>query len=385
VSFLDIAPVQGATTDTFGNTVVGTLTNSFSNDKDASRFQLTQNGVLQSITAYFGNTGFNAKAAIYTDNNGAPSTLITQSASQMVTVTGWQTFTVPAKSLTAGYYWLSVVSSSYSKGTMTPTSTNTHSWKTTAYTGEFTSTFGTPDGYEKTVTSIYATYTSTISTPTPTTTPTPTSTPATSSNNLVPIPEAWSSPTIGGISCGKSIGNDANIIFDTGVLHNGNPSIRLDPVGATSNYGREINGPALAVKPGDHIVFSCWIKTSASSYGDTNPYSGARIAIDFYANGYITAWQSLGQCVWDSSGKDIGAKTTYVNWNKDWTLIVMDFVIPATVPANGAYAGWGTQYSAGQKVVPTAIIPWMQVWSSTYGATDSGKAWFADATLYINP
>jgi hypothetical protein len=222
--------------------------------------------------------------------------------------------------------------------------------------------------------------------PTPTLTPTPTPTSTPSANNLVPIPRAWSSSTIGGTaSTSNSIGGVANVILDNGVLHNGNPSIRLDPIGSTPNYAREVDAPWLNIKPGDHIVFSCWIKTSASSYGDTNPYSGARIAIDFYANGYITAWQSLGQCVWDSSGNDIGAKTTYVNWNKDWTLIVMDFVIPATVPANGAFVGWGTQYSAGQMVVPTAIIPWMQVWSSTYGATDSGKAWFADATLYINP
>jgi len=48
--------------------------------KDASRFQLTQNGVLQSITTYFTSVGFNAKAAIYTDNNGAPSNLITKAA-----------------------------------------------------------------------------------------------------------------------------------------------------------------------------------------------------------------------------------------------------------------------------------------------------------------
>jgi hypothetical protein len=221
--------------------------------------------------------------------------------------------------------------------------------------------------------------------PTPTLTPTPTPTSTPSANNLVSIPRAWSSPTIGGTaSTSNSIGGVANVILDNNVLHNGNPSIRLDPVGSTPNYAREVDAPWLNIKPGDHIVFSCWIKTSASSYGDTNPYSGARIAIDFYANGYITAWQSLGQCIWDSKGGDIGAIQTYVNWNKDWTLIVMDFVIPATVPANGAYVGWGTQYSAGQKVVPTAIIPWMQVWSSTYGATDSGKAWFADAQLTIN-
>jgi len=74
--------------------------------KTQSRFQLTQNGVLQSITTYFTSVGFNAKAAIYTDNNGAPSNLITQSSTQTITTSGWQTFTVhkaPSPQDTIGY------------------------------------------------------------------------------------------------------------------------------------------------------------------------------------------------------------------------------------------------------------------------------------------
>ena len=76
-------PVKAATTGSFdfGNTSIGTITNYFRTDRDASKFQLTQGGLLQSITAYFQTSGFNAKTAIYTDDNGVPSTLITQSAS----------------------------------------------------------------------------------------------------------------------------------------------------------------------------------------------------------------------------------------------------------------------------------------------------------------
>ncbi len=99
LSFLAATTVQAETVTptlyTFGNTVVGTITNLFATDRDASRFQLTQSGVLQSITAYFRNAGFNAKAAIYTDNNGGPSTLIAQSSIQAITASGWQTFAVP--------------------------------------------------------------------------------------------------------------------------------------------------------------------------------------------------------------------------------------------------------------------------------------------------
>ncbi len=173
-------PVKAATTGSFdfGNTSVGTLTNYFRTDRDASKFQLTQSGLLQSITAYFQTFGFNAKTAIYTDDNGEPSILIAQSASQAVAASGWKTFAVPQSSLPAGYYWLCVVSdSSESLGAMMSTSANTHAWKFAPYLGEFTSTFGTPAGYEKTMASIYATLSATTSNPAPTPSPNPTNSP----------------------------------------------------------------------------------------------------------------------------------------------------------------------------------------------------------------
>ena len=161
VSFFGTAAIQFAEARTvsfdFGNKVIGTITNNITAEKDASRFQLTQNGVLLNIKVYFTNTGFNAKTAVYTDNNGEPSMLVAQSNSQEISISGWQTFPVPQSSLTAGYYWLCVVSSNASFGVMSATASNTHAWKTTPYSGEYTSTFGTPNGYEKTVTSIYAT------------------------------------------------------------------------------------------------------------------------------------------------------------------------------------------------------------------------------------
>jgi hypothetical protein len=156
----------------FGNTEIGILTNYFTIDRDANKFQLTQNGILQTITVYFTNTGFNAKTAIYTDSNGVPSTLIAQSNSQAITSIGWQTFTLPQTPLTPGYYWLCTVSNSPSYGAMTPTSTNQHAWKYTPYSGEYPTTFGIPTGSQNTATSIYATCTTTTtSNPTPTPTP----------------------------------------------------------------------------------------------------------------------------------------------------------------------------------------------------------------------
>jgi hypothetical protein len=168
ITSIAVSPVQAATTtQTFGNTSVGSITNCFQTDRDASRFQLTETGTVQSITAYLLTNGFNVKAAIYTDNNGAPSTLVVQSSAQYVSSTGWNTFTLTPISLSAGYYWLSVVSSSMSSaGLMSSSSSNNHAWKTDTYYSDYPSSFGSPSGYEKTQTCIYATYTVTTQTST---------------------------------------------------------------------------------------------------------------------------------------------------------------------------------------------------------------------------
>jgi hypothetical protein len=210
-------PVKAATAGSFdfGNTTIGTIANYFTTDKDASKFQLTQSGLLQSITVYFQTSGFNAKAAIYKDDNGDPSTLITQSVSQPVTASGWKTFTVPQSSLTAGYYWLCVVSdTSTSLGAMTPTSANTHTWKFAPYSGEFSSTFGTPSGYEKTVTSIYATLSASTSNPTPTPSPAP-------SQSLTSLPGSQ----IPAVSAAASSYNGIYVALNA-----------IDNVESTSNY-----------------------------------------------------------------------------------------------------------------------------------------------------
>jgi len=368
LSALSLFAVQAATATpaTFGNTAVGTLTNYFGTDKDASRFQLTQNGVLQSITTYFTNTGYNAKTAIYTDNNGAPSNLITQSSTQQITTSGWQTFTVPQSSLTAGYYWLCVVASSASAtGKMTATSTNTHAWKTTTYSSEYTSTFGAPTGYETTTTSIYATYTPT--TTTKTTTPTPTPTP--NGNSLISINDGDWYTDSEWLQCPA-----LNVKLDTSDTYGGSPSweITLSSVNMGADYGD------MSVAPGDKIVFSCWIKTSAATLkADVgNPQAGGRIGIDMYgAKGVI-----CGFCTPNGVGTSTDSVNTYVTFGTStWTQVTMSFTVSSSYQASGSYGG----YSAAQWVTPTAIIPWVAVWSDTQGSAEHGTAWFADPTFTV--
>jgi hypothetical protein len=207
--------------------------------------------------------------------------------------------------------------------------------------------------------------------PSPTATPTPTPTPT---SNLTPFPTGWQ----------VAVSGRENDVLDYSVLYNGAPSIRIDPVGSTTNYARESDGPWLSVKAGDHIVFKCWIKTSTSSIGDPITYHGGRIGIDFYANGRITGTNAPTGGVWTpSEGYPSDNAGTTVTWGTStWTQVTMDFIVQSQYPADGGYAGWGTQYSAGQMVTPTAIIPWLQVFADS---NDIAVGWFAGTVLQINP
>ena len=93
------ASTEASSLRTFGNTDVGNLVNSFSTNKDASVFQLSESGIIQSITVYFASSRFNSKASIYDDSNGVPGNLIAQSSSQYISAAGWHVFSVPQKSL----------------------------------------------------------------------------------------------------------------------------------------------------------------------------------------------------------------------------------------------------------------------------------------------
>ena len=377
---------------TFGNTAVGILNNYFGTDKDASRFQLTQSGQVQSISTYFTTTGFSAKAAIYTDNNGAPNTLIAQSSSQTVTTTGWNTFTLPQSTLTTGYYWLCIISSSSSAtGTMSSTTANTHAWKTTTYSNEYTSTFGTPTGYETTTTSIYATYiptstTTPTSTPTPTIAPTPTPTPI-----QTPSPTPTPTPILAPVENSLISINDGdwytdsqwlqcpalNVQLDTTDTCGGSPSWEI--TGNAVNLGVDYGG--LGVAPGDKIVFSCWIKTSAATLGADvgNPQAGGEIGIDIYgAKGVVCP-------IYTPNG--VGTPTNTVNdyvqfGTNTWTQVTMSFTVASTFQAQ---AGYGNAYSGGQSITPIAIIPWLVVWSDTQGSNEHGTAWFADPQVTVTP
>ena len=225
-------------------------------------------------------------------------------------------------------------------------------------------------------------------TPTPTPTPTPTSIPSTTSN-LTPFPTGWEAPSIGGTSSAWSVGLSGvtNVVLDNSVLYNGQPTIRIDPTGSSTDPDRENDGPWITVHPGDHLVFSGWVKTQASTIGDTYMYHGICLGVDFYgANGRICGVSSPTGQPWTPSGgypSDNGAE--FVSWgHTSWVQIKIDFTVASQYPADTFGSGFGTNfaYSVGQMVAPVALIPYFWCMNSS---GDTASAWFAGAVLYINP
>jgi hypothetical protein len=111
------------------------------------------------------------------------------------------------------------------------------------------------------------------------------------------------------------------------------------------------------------------MKTSSSTLGDNgDSQNGARIGIDFYANGDI-AGTSM------TDGSAIDNSNTYVPWGTStWTQVTIAFVVPSSY--TDVYGG---SYAVGQQVVPSGCIPWMQVGQ----INDGGQAWFADPQFYV--
>ena len=161
--------------------------------------------------------------------------------------------------------------------------------------------------------------------------------------------------------------------MDNNVLYNGQSSIRLDPSPLGTNTARECDGLWLSVKPGQHIVFTCWIKTTSSSYGDKNSQSGARIGFDYYDGvGRVCGIQYSGAYTTSYTNAQLAAE--YVPWGTGtWVERTIDTIVPSTVYSD----------SDGSAHTPCGIIPTMQVWSIIYGPNDAGQSWFANAQVTI--
>ena len=213
-------------------------------------------------------------------------------------------------------------------------------------------------------------------TATPTQTPTPTAPVYSSSANLAPINDGkwWSDSSWQ--RCPAS-----NIYYDTSTTHNGSPTWRVQ---SGTNYGPDHAG--ISVKPGDHIVMQCWIKTSGTPSG---AYSnmGARIGLDYYTAGWGQRIMGCGSPTDASTGKgwpnvarqENTSPTCVVDWGSDWKLITWNFVVPSQAMGD---QNNGANIPQGHYAVPGTIVPWCQIYGS-YATTYT--SWFSDFQLYINP
>jgi hypothetical protein len=103
---------QGSQTATLGKTTVGgQFDDGDSNNLNGSRFTMPNNGgTATTMSVYIGTTSAapnnQYQLAIYSDANGAPGTLVAQSATGQLTPNAWNTLTLSAPLAANAAYWL---------------------------------------------------------------------------------------------------------------------------------------------------------------------------------------------------------------------------------------------------------------------------------------
>ena len=134
------------------------------------------------------------------------------------------------------------------------------------------------------------------------------------------------------------------------------------------------------ISPGDHIHFSAWFQTSASTTEEQGCFTGARLGMDIYAAGRICE-------VSDPNGLAMypnypsSSLQCVVHWGTTtWTKVTLDFTVPASYMSDP----WGGYGAGGTQVVPTGMIPWILV-DSDKPTAETGNVWFYGTELYINP
>jgi hypothetical protein len=389
---------------TFGNTAIGSdQEQNDANAQSISYFKTTTTGTVTDIYAYIsGTSSGKAIAALYATSGGSASTLLEQTNSANIgTTMTWIDFqlTTPTNVNTGTTYGLAIMGNVPVNIMENPGTGQRDHNAVSSYTAGFANPFGMIWGTDTTgAMTIYAVDPSTsgpaptstptptgtpISTPTPTPIPTPTPkatptpTPTPTSTNYAPLPSAWGVYDVYPDPCNVNNNIDPNVLGP-----NGDQSTRSDSVlngatyhgylAATYNPDRELDSIWIAVNPGEHLVWTVWMKTGPSGGQDPNAGTGgdnpaACAGWDWYGSGgRITANLQNAQQE-DQYG---------IRWNTGWTQITYNIYVPSTVSADGSTGG----YYSGQQVAPNGLILWLGADNQ-----DSGIVWFADSQFYINP
>lgn len=367
----------------------------------SSRFIASSPGSLSSITVYVKNGASMAnyiKCALYSDTT---KSLVATSNELTIgsQASGWFTLeTTTSPSIIAGQRYSLVVSIKNSNCYLAYASGSTsQSWYTQSSYGNFPSTY-TVYGQENTVYSIYATLTSkasstttsptptpspsTTTSPIPTPSPTPVPTSITSSKNWAPILGKWGDYHIFGDVCFGDPKTYPQITHaDYTTTHNGNPSIRVDGPGIWCNPTREVNHAWVSVKPGDRIIFTCYIKTAYSSVG-----TGGTIGFDCYGPKERILEvhpRTIQTEIWNGGSRPTGwsgmaGSVIWIPYGSGWTKITLDVTIPYTTYTHN---DWQQPLTYG----PQQIAGIMPMLCSSWNKGESASIWYADAELYINP
>jgi hypothetical protein len=316
----------------------------------------------------------------------------------------WVNFAFPSTPpITSGTtYWLTLLRQTDAY-IMAENTVSNNQWNVNQYSSGFSTTFGVANTNPIEL-CIYGTIqvSSPTSTPDPTATPTPTPTPKPTATPT-PKPTATPTPTPTPTPASASLAsiNDGdwytdttcqtcpaqNVYLDTGTTYQGNPSWKIVP---GSNYGADHD--LIAVKPGDHVVMTVWVKTS----GTPDPVqgrSGATVGIDFYGN-YDGTWARIGGanspgCItiegdYGNYGWPSDTATFMVPWGSNWVQRTYDFTVPNLWWGDGAGSS-GHQVPYGTYTAPVWICPWVMI-SANYGSTQGTyTSWFSDFQLSINP
>ena len=160
-----------------------------------------------------------------------------------------------------------------------------------------------------------------------------------------------------------------------------------------TNIAVDHMGPSILA--GHHIVFMCWMKTDAATYsGDVGlTYVGAQIGMDIYGpSGRICAVNNVnGGQNWLPSGWQ-SVTTTTLPFGNDWTLYIIDFIIPASYVtdlycanaynnADGTKGGKTVNITAGSYCIPT-----LTNMTNPPGTTSENAAvYFSDPIFYYDP
>jgi len=380
LSFLatfEINPVSATTTSTFGNSGTGYIDTNDANAQSVSYFKCSASGQVTDIMAYVdGASSGKAIAALYAVSGGSASTLLAQSNGvNLGTSYSWVDFPMSSSySVVSGVtYGLAIMGNvAVNLNIVSGTGQRDHN-AVSSYAGGFANPFGSIWGSDGSgAMAIYAVVGGSSSpspTQAPTSTPTPTQAPAqvqTQSANLEPLSAFYPDMNAWGYAS-----------LDYSTTHNGDVSIRVGPDYVRGT--REVDGAWIGVNPGDHIVFSAWIKTAQFTSSDVCP--GGRIGMDFYIStpqGGGIALNSDGTSAGPPSNAQNFAGTWRVTWGHDWTLITWDVYVPTT---------YYTQYSSNSgihscaPVQITSLVPWFD----TRAVTDNAYSWFSDTSLYVNP